>query len=312
MIISIDWDHTFRNVSGIDLNILALVLYAQSKQIPVGLTTHRDLENTTLYSLYHWQYARHSMDKRDALAAAIHYWDENLFKPLNIRFDFINARYQPRCNDISYYHHFILPLEKSLAEEILTHGILNDPEVVRNKIKEYAISEGLMDNNEFKEAQILWLSNVYQHVHANATLYHIDDSRDVCEYLPEKFLELHPQTRLTVKTIFYQNSPLFSNQSHVECLADIGLLTDISLFINHQEIKNLLQNHQRCLAVVMAVLQSDSLSDDVFATIDDVLNEIEKSMSLDIVNLHKFVKMQCMQTRVNGYPICIMPNSLTF
>ncbi|MFI4956159.1 MAG: hypothetical protein ACHQAX_02995 [Gammaproteobacteria bacterium] len=310
MIISIDWDHTFRNVTGIDLNILALVLYAQSKQIPVGLTTHRDLENTTLYTLYHWQHGPHSNDERDALAAAIHYWDENLFKPLNIRFDFINARYQPRCKGINYYQHSILPLEKRLAEEILVNGILNAPEVVRNKIGEYAVPEELLDNNEFKEAQIFWLSNMYQHVHDHATLYHIDDSRDVCDFLPEKLTQL--KNGLTVKTILYRSSPLFSNKACLECLSDIGLLDDINDFINQHEIENLIQDHRKCLAVVMAVLQMDGLSDEVISTIEDVLHEIGESMNSDTDKLHKFVEKQCMETRKNKHPICIMPNSLTF
>src|SRR5690242_10134687 len=74
-IISIDWDHTFRNMHGLDLNLLSLVCYSKAKGIPVGLTTHRDIENTTLYSLYHWQFKKPENNKI-ALAAAINYWQE--------------------------------------------------------------------------------------------------------------------------------------------------------------------------------------------------------------------------------------------
>lgn len=84
------------------------------KNIPVGLTTHRDIENTALYTLYYWQYEKPE-DEATALAAAISYWDKHLFKSYNIQFDFINARYQPLHGDINYYQHFLLPLEKKVG-----------------------------------------------------------------------------------------------------------------------------------------------------------------------------------------------------
>ena len=98
LIISIDWDHTLRNLAGLDISILSLILYAKSKNIPVGLTTHRDKENTVLYTLYNWQYEK-PKDETIALAAAISYWDKNFFKPYNIELDFINGRYQPLLGD---------------------------------------------------------------------------------------------------------------------------------------------------------------------------------------------------------------------
>lgn len=125
VIISIDWDHTFRNISGLDLNILSLIFYAKSKNIPVGLTTHRDVENTILYTLYYWQYQKPE-DETMALAAAISYWDEHLFKPCHIQFDFINARYQPLHDNTNYYQQILYPLEKKLAEDIITNHILDD------------------------------------------------------------------------------------------------------------------------------------------------------------------------------------------
>lgn len=160
IIISIDWDHTFRNMSGLDLNILAIARFAKSKQISVGLTTHRDIENTTLYTLYYWQYEK-PQDNSDALAAAISYWDQHVFKPLNLAFDFINARYQPISSPHNYYKTTLYPLEKKLAEEINNHHILNDKQMVKNKIQEYVRKEPLMENNEFKQAQIAWLINQY-------------------------------------------------------------------------------------------------------------------------------------------------------
>lgn len=212
-IISIDWDHTLRNLQGLDLNILALINYAKAKKIPVGLTTHRDIENTTLYSLYYWQ-NQQPANIKIPLAAAISYW------PVTV--DFINARYQPLYLEENYYEKIILPHEKMLAFEINENKLLADPNKVKSFLAKYhEFKEGELKDNEFKEAQINWLNNQYK-----GTIYHIDDNQDVCRVLPKTFKN--------VQTFWYQQAPLLANESCGSIFNDIGFIEDWDAFIAHE------------------------------------------------------------------------------
>lgn len=314
IIISLDWDHTFRNMTGIDLNILALSLYAKSKHIPVGLTTHRDLENTTLYTLYPWQYQTPQNDS-DALAAAISYWDKHLFKPLNLEFDFINARYQPRYDNNNYYNDVLYPLEKKLAEEITLHRILDNPPIVREKIREYGQIENFIADNEFKETQLLWLSKVFSSNENPLTFYHLDDSSAVCESLSTAFAKLTTKTNVAVKTIFYQHSPLFANECCIELLTQIGLLQDIQNFIRYPEYMNEgFDNPLQCLALCLAVLQIPYIDNAIFSKIEKILTQAQVKLLLkpENENLYHFVEKLLRETKTTGQALCIMPNNLSF
>ncbi len=299
VIISIDWDHTLRNMEGIDLNLLALVLYAKSKNIPVGLTTHRDLENTTLYTLYYWQYEK-PKNESDALAAAISYWDKHLFKPLNITFDFINARYQPRYQHDNYYQEKLFPLEQKLAEEIILNRILDDRDIVQEKIKQYAQVESILEGNEYKETQIRWLLNFFQPIEDSFTLYHVDDNKEVCQHLSKQ---------RSVNAIFYEKSPLFSNEISVELLENIGLLDDMQRLMEH-DVVDIFDNQQRWLAVIMAILQMPYINNEIFLIIESVLKKMALSLKLELVHLHDFITRLLIETKRNGHPIWLMPNHL--
>ncbi len=296
-IISIDWDHTFRNMAGIDLGLLALVLYAKSKHIPVGLTTHRDLENTTLYTLYHWQYQKPD-DIHDALAAAISYWDKRLFRPLNITFDFINARYQPRYETGNYYQDKLYGLEQKLAQEIMQHHILDNPQLVQEKIKQYAEAEEPLANNEYKESQLLWLSEQYAKEGTLPTIYHIDDDHGVCQQLPHQFLHVH--------TIFYEHSPFFANQNIMEFLSEIGLLSDMQNFIHSPH----LDDQQCCLSLCLALLQVVSVDDALFAVLETVIKDMKSSLTTDLIPLHQLIENLLMALKTTGQPVYLLNNHL--
>lgn len=230
-IISIDWDHTFRNMHGLDLNMLAVVCYAQAKNIAVGLTTHRDIENTTLYSLYHWQFQK-PKNKEMALAAAIHYWQKYLFYPLEIKFDFINARYQPNYENSNYYEKILLPHELNLFLEIEQKNILQDQEAVKNKVVQHQKKEDSIQHNEFKGAQINWLIKHYEN-NFNGALYHIDDSQEVCDFLFEEFKKVNSECTKEIITVHYHHPPLFYNKHCSAFLEDIGLFAEWNRFLAH-------------------------------------------------------------------------------
>jgi hypothetical protein len=284
-------------MAGIDLGILALALYAKSKHIPVGLTTHRDLENTTLYTLYHWQYQKPD-DIHDALAAAISYWDQHLFKPLNMTFDFINARYQPRYETGNYYHDKLHGLEKILAQEILQNHILDNPINVQEKIKQYAQAEEPLLNNEYKEAQILWISEQYAKEGKLPMIYHIDDDHGVCQQLPHQFPNVH--------TIFYEHSPFFSNQNSIEFLSTIGLLSDMQSFIHQPH----LDNPQRCLSLCLALLQVVTVDDALFASIETVIQDMKSSVSFDLIHLYQLIESLLRTIKTTGQPVYLLNNHL--
>lgn len=294
-IISIDWDHTFRNMAGIDLGILALVLYAKSKHIPVGLTTHRDLENTTLYTLYPSQYQKPD-DIHDALAAAISYWDQHLFKPLNITFDFINVRYQPRYETGNYYQDKLYDLEKKLAQEIMENYILDNSLRAQEKIKEYAQAEDLLANNKYKEAQMLWLSEQFTKEGHSSFIYHIDDDPGVCQQLPHEFSNVH--------TIFYEHSPFFSNQSSLEFLDKIGMLNDMQNFINQPFI----DDPQRCLSLCLALLQVITVDDALFAMIETVIKDMKSSVTTDLIYLYQLMESLLRSIKITGQPVYLLNN----
>lgn len=298
-IISIDWDHTFRNMEGIDLGILAIVLYAQSLAIPVGITTHRDQENTTLYTLYAWQYKKPDTQAH-ALAAAISYWDAHLFKLLNINFDFINARHQVNSGEENYYQNVLLPLEKKLSHEIIANNILNDGSIVRKKLQEYAIAEGAVENNEFKEAQILWLSEKFSERDALPIIYHIDDSADVCQQLANRFRH--------VNTVFYEQSPLLSNETCVKMLKDIGFIDAAQQFLHQPPLQNPLYCLSLCLAVSQMFLPDNAMIEVIRTT----LVELEPQLPPDLINLHQFINrlIETMHSRQAG--IYLLKNDLSW
>lgn len=293
-IISIDWDHTFRNMTGLDLGILALALYANAKKIPVGLTTHRDLENTTLYTLYPWQYEKPAHNN-DALAAAISYWDQHLFQKLNLNFDFINARYQSRISPANYYQEILYPLEKTLAAEITENYILENKITIKEKIAQYAQTEIPLADNECKEAQISWLMQTFSA--DNQVIYHIDDDPKVCQTLPLRFSSVH--------TIFYAQSPFFSNQACVLLLNEIGFLNDIQNFIHSQLLP---EDPQQCLAVILAILQLPNINNEIFSTIEAALNNLQLSSHSKLTYLFDFIKKQLLAVQALGQSIHILMN----
>lgn len=298
-IISIDWDHTFRNMAGIDLGILALVLYAQSQHIPVGLTTHRDLENTTLYTLAYAQY-RIPEEESDALAAAISYWDKHVFKPLNIYFDFINARYQVRYETGNYYQDKLLELEKKLAEEIIQNRILDNPKTVQEKVAQYAKAEEPLLNNEYKEAQILWLSEQFAQSGTLPTIYHIDDNQEVYQQLAHQFSHVH--------TIFYQHSPLFSNQSCIPFVTEIGLLNDMQAFATGEWPENPLRGLSLCLAMLQVVMIDDAL----FDIIEKKFQDLKSAITPDLIRLYAFIEGLLLAIKTKKQPIYLLNNDLSW
>ncbi len=294
LIISIDWDHTFRNMAGIDLGILSLVLYAKAKQIPVGITTHRDLENTTLYTLYPWQH-QIADDEHDALAAAISYWDEHLFKPLNITFDFINARHQVRYAQGNYYEDKLLPLEKKLAQEIIHNHILNNPALVREKIQQYAMIEEPVFNNDAKQAQIVWLSQQFSHHETFPMIFHIDDSHEVIQQLPFEFPH--------VQTIFYEHAPFFSNQGCEKLLSDIGFIEDIQNFSLTAWLENPLQG----LALCLALLQFNLSADQLFMLEQD-LKKLKPLLNDNLLGVYQLIIDLLTMTKANNRQIYLLDN----
>jgi hypothetical protein len=230
-IISIDWDHTFRNMHGLDLNIFSLVCYAKAKNITIGLTTHRDIENTTLYSLYYWQFKKPENIKTP-LAAAINYWQKYFLDTFNVKFDFINARYQPNYQNENYYDKFLLPHELNLSFEIRHKNILDDSKKVKNIITQYQHKEAIIDNNDFKGAQLNWLAEHYKN-NFNGTIYHIDDSHDVCHFLLDEFKKVNADHNVKINTIFYDKATMFYNDHCAMFLREIGLLSDLENFLQN-------------------------------------------------------------------------------
>ncbi len=219
-VLSIDWDHTFRHFPGLDMQILILVMYCQGKGIPVGLTTHRDRENFILYSLYHWQHQAPEHEA-DALSAAIDYWQKTQFDPLGIRFDFINARYQPEYEDRNYYYEVLLPFEQLLAEDIQNNQFVWDKEAVKQRIAYYTQEkEPLIPGNEYKQAQIAWLAQQYP----SAEIWHLDDCQNVAENL------------LNVNTLHYAQFPLFSNPKSAQLVEALGILDDARALLESSEM----------------------------------------------------------------------------
>ena len=224
-LLSIDWDHTLRQLSGLDTQILTLIIYCQGMGIPVGLTTHRDRENFVLYSLYYWQYEQ-PQHKADALAAAIDYWQQTWFEPMGIKFDFINARYQPLYEEQNYYFAELQPFERELAAKIHQKGFFTDTATVKQCIAEYTQKkEPSMLNNEYKQAQIAWLAKQYGSV-AKDTLeiWHIDDCEKVIANLPSAFQEHREYSQnVIVKPVRYKSFPLFSNPDSESLVMALGL-----------------------------------------------------------------------------------------
>lgn len=291
-IISIDWDHTFRNMHGLDLNILTLICYANAKGIPVGLTTHRDIENTTLYSMY-----QKPENNKIALAAAINYWQRYFLDAINIKCDFINARYQPNYHNENYYEKVVLPHEMNLAFEIKQKNLLDNPEAINKIISQYQQKEGIINNNEFKGSQINWLSNHYENKF-NGTIYHIDDSHEVCNFLLDEFQKMNPASHIKINTIFYNKSPMFYNEKCGMLLEDIGLFADWESFLKNGCApscnNNLLYLSLCLLATQIGFTDTDILNktrenlskltlldaanNELIALIQDIVNKIEKNI----------------------------------
>ena len=276
ILISTDWEHTLRNPHGLDLNIVALMLYAQSKQIPVALTTFRDIESTVMYMLYPWQHQKPTTHD-DALAASIHYWQTHFFQSLNFQFNSINARCQP-AHQTNYYQTVLLPLEKKLTEEIINNRILSDSAMVRNKIQEYTQhKEDRIENNDVKQAQIQWLLQQYpDHV-----IYHIDDNETICNELPNKLSTLTPTAAIQI--LHYKTPPLFSN----DCSAlfqTIGLDRELNELTNNQMT---FTNEFHCLSLILIFLLNTPLEPTALAQIKTQLDGLSLSPQTTII--HKLI-----------------------
>ncbi len=304
IIISIDWDHTLRGMHGIDLGLLALAMYAKSKSIPVGLTTHRDIENTTLYTLYYWQ---HKPPKRseDALAAAISYWDKLCFKPFNLQFDFINARYQPRTGKGNYYQDVLYPLEQKLAGEIRENMILENPLLVQEKMHTYAQKEHPIENNDAKEAQIIWLCGQFK----EAMIYHVDDSPEVCGDLPRKFSRLNKNRNHRVKTIFHETTPILNSEAYAELLIKIGLLEDMGkLFKQQYNTANTFEGQLKALAISLALLQADGPNSTACQAVEQLLNQLKPVLHVKHASLHGLIERLLKQAKEEGAMPSVLSN----
>lgn len=300
-LISIDWDHTFRNTHGLDLNLLALVCYANAKNIPIGLTTHRDIENTTLYTLYHWQYEKPNHDSV-ALAAAINYWLNNILRPLNIKLNFINARYQPNYHQKNYYNEVLLPHEQILAHEIKLNNLLDDRDNVKRMILKYQkVNEGEINHNEYKGAQIAWLSEYFKNKFSGR-IYHIDDNSDVCDLLVDD-LENIKSDNIDVNTIYYHDAPLFANKSCAALLKDIGLIDDWERFITNNYLP-FCDNYSLYLSLCFFATQ-------VCYSENNILEQVSTNLHKNTFfnnNLSSFIKKIINKTLQTGQPVCFFLN----
>ncbi|MGB6977313.1 MAG: hypothetical protein WBE18_07685 [Gammaproteobacteria bacterium] len=313
LILSIDWDHTLRNLSGLDINILSLIAYANSRQIPVGLTTHRDIENTTLYTLHYWQYEKPKAEST-ALAAAISYWNTRFFDPLNIKIDFINARYQPLYNKSNYYNQVLLPHENCLANDIIVKGILQDSNRVRDAIKNYALQkEPAFENNEHKEAQISWLGNRYAREFDKIVIYHIDDDKELCEALPKKIKQMTATNEnIAVKIVPYCIMPLFANKESLPLLQDIGLMDDIELFLNHcnSSMIPFADNPSRCLSVCLCLLQMYDSEQSILSLIKKTIDRIKPQLKGAILNFIQLIENIIKIVQLSKHPVYLLSNDL--
>lgn len=310
-IISIDWDHTLRKMDGLNLNLLILILYAQAKKIPVGLTTHRDIENTTLYTLHHSQFSPPE-NNDDALAAAIFYWQQHIFSPLKIKFDFINARYQPICDALNYYESVLLPLETQLADDILTQKILLSPERVREKIKTYtAQQETKLIHNNYKEMQIAWLCHQYDEDHLS--IIHLDDDDQLIQNLPSSFKNYYQQEKIVdLKTIHVEDESLLRNEMYFNFLKQIGFIDDAETFIQADDmhLKQFLFCNQRlALSLCLLLTQIYYAEVKILEKIKMLLNKLATNVTPDNSFYFFFAKEFVASVSIKKLPIDVLSNS---
>lgn len=314
-IISIDWDHTLRKMDGLDVNILILMFYAQANNISIGLTTHRDIENTTLYTLYHWQY-QIPENNYAALAAAISYWNTAFFSRMNIKLNFINARYQPLFNDSNYYEKTLLPIENALAKEIINDKILENPRTVRSKISEHINrkKEAPISSNQYKEKQILWLYEQYNRMsEGSITIVHLDDDKDTCHWLPIKISEHYePDSRFKLKTIYCNNEFLLLDEGYCSLLNEIGLFEYAETLIRKKQISEFTQlpDQLSCLSgcLLLAQMHYDDIK--ILSSIRKFLVQLEVILQPDLLQCYLFAKEFIATVLSNKRPICLLANDL--
>jgi hypothetical protein len=300
LILSIDWDHTFRNTEGLDLQILGLVCYAQAKNIPWGLTTHRDIENTTLYAFDSDQ------NTVDALATTIYYWQQHILKPFGLQANFINARYQPLYVDSNYYQQIVLPHEKQLTADIVEQTILQNPQAMREKLRYYVtIREPILTNNEFKQAQLKWLNDHYAHT-PSTIIFHIDDHEPLCRYW-------QTANDPYLQAIHYATTPLFSNASASLLAEKIGLLADLAWFIQTLTTAAAFQENPRlCLALCLFAMQIHANNPTILSALEKIILSLSLTLTDDLQALAKFIHYILQLTQTNQQAILLIENNLQF
>lgn len=307
MIISIDWDHTLRRTNGLDLNLVILMMYAQANSIPFGITSHRDIENTVLYTLYYWQ---HRAPERncDALAAAINYWLNGFFMPMHIKFDFINTRYQPMFKDKNYYQDVLLAVELELESKINKNKILQNQPLVRSTIAELTSNkEQLMPDNEYKESQIAWLCEKYIHQSdKNKLIVHIDDDQKLCHHLPIN-------SKHEVTTIYCEEGSLLLNEMYLDLCRDTGLF-EYSHDLLESDFTpskyNTAAKQLSFFSACMLLAQFHHNDINTLSQIEEFRLKLEPSLDSHLAYCNLFCKKFIATVSATQYPICLLSNDL--
>lgn len=295
-------------MDGLDINLLMLALYANAKQIPVGLTTHRDIENTTLYTFCP-ALENNETSNDDALAAAISYWNEALFSQMELNFDFINARYQPIYNEKNYYETTLLPFEKRLADDINLQNFLNDRDKIELKMTEYlSLKEPVMANNDYKELQINWLCERYaQHINKGSPVFHLDDDANVTKHL-QSALEKKHQSK-SVKPIFMDDESLLANPPFLALLEHIGVIEYAKQLMSQDNLTPdhpLLANSRAVLSAGLLLAQANYEKDETLEKINDIFSKLkDKDNNCFMITNDIFVAI-CQQRQ----PVRLIANNL--
>lgn len=309
LIISIDWDHTLRKTEGLDINLLILVLYALAKKIPIGLTTHRDIESTVLYSLYFWQNHPPKYNE-EALSAFISYWQTLFFTPMNIEFDFINARYQPISGNQNYYSSVLLPLEKKLADEIVVNDILKEPHIVRLKILEYTSQkESLTESDQFKEKQMEWICNKYKG-QLPINIVHIDDNETLTHNLPLIFSQVSRTLHASVKTIFVQDNFVLLNEDFLSFLNNIGLIKYAESILSPDFKITKKINSKELLSACLLLGQLNYANIEITSKIIKILDDLEIDIFPELAFTLKFIKQVVSAVETIKKPVKLLANNL--
>ncbi len=250
-VLSIDWDHTLRNSNALDLGLLSLIFYAKAKEIPVGLTTHRDCHNTTYYMVSEWQ-DNLAETAESTFPAAISYWQKSFLDGLNLKLDFISARFQPEYHPNSYYEQVILPYEEYLMREMASPLIKQNPQDISVTIKKYLpnVEEVISDDNHFKQAQTRWLTERYP----GKTILHIDDDFQVFKNLPGHF-EVNQ-----VHTFLFESPAIVKSSAEELNLYELlGIKADAEIFSQENNFQLLEKDDQKWLAVCLWLLTADKI-----------------------------------------------------